>query len=292
MTTKIPMDYYRDITPEFRRKLFLKLNSGKPLKNSEKNKNRMNPTASDFIYKTISSDLFTQYIKGLPKQGTKFEAVQQIMIVMTDNYNLSGKQIKDFSSNFILEDSLKNDIENITEYLASGFAEYKQTLLPVELKNLDIDELENKLDEKNYRKFIKPIEYMKRVNIPMVYKLAKLAIENNINTNDFVQFLNSFFEKVSAEYKRCTESHSAEEGNVKSRIAIITDAYNTYFKKEIEEKEPEKVEPKPELKPEPKKEVKHSLPQLDLYPDNDSDWENSCRVPSNIMNSYTATIAG
>jgi hypothetical protein len=288
MTTKIPMDYYRDITPNFRRKLFLKLNSGKPLKNSEKNKNRMNPTASDFIYKTISSDLFAQYIKGLPKQMAKFEAVQQVLLVMSDIYNLSGKQINEFSSNFVLEDSLKNDIENITEYLNTGFAEYKQTLLPDELKNTDIEDLENKLDEKTYKKFVKPIEYMKKVNIPMVYNIAKTAIDSKINANEFVQFLSEFFEKVPADYKRCTGSGSADESNVKSRIAIITDAYNTYFKKEAKTKEPET--PTQENKPVVQK-IKSSVPELDMYSTSDADWEDYPKLPISIMSAFNESIA-
>jgi hypothetical protein len=124
---------------------------------------------------------------------------------------------------------------------------------------------------------------MKKVNIPMVYNIAKIAFDSNINASEFVQFLNKFFEKVPADYKRCTGSGSADESNVKSRIAIITDAYNTYFKKEAQTNEPEKV--KEAIKPE----VKKSLPQLDLY-SNDEDWESFCKLPSSVMSAYSEAM--
>jgi hypothetical protein len=148
-------------------------------------------------------------------------------------------------------------------------------------------------DDKESTKIAKRV--ITRTHLLSLVPVALQSVKQNINIDQFTEFTKSFFSgKKSASindvYNSAIGAGVGKVENVKKRNDSITDAYNTYFKKETETKEPEKA--KEESKSEPKKEVKHSLPQLELYPTSDSDWENSCRIPSNIMSSYTATIAG
>jgi hypothetical protein len=157
---------------------------------------------------------------------------------------------------------------------------------------LDTFKTINSNDDKESTKIAKRV--ITRTHLLSLVPVALQSINQNINVEQFTEFTKSFFSgkksaSVNDVYNQAAGSGSGKTENVKKRIDSIVDAYNTYFKKETETKEPEKV--KEESKTEPKKEVNHSLPELDLHY-NDSDWDNyPTPLPSNILGAYGESIA-
>jgi len=239
---KIQMVYFKGMTAEERDLQFIKLQGGKKLSNAEINKVRIGCSAREFIYKQLATDLWTKFVNVSSNREVKFETMQQTLMVMTGVWDLSGKSLQAFSedSAMITEDIMQQ-VETATEYLNEVVKLIKKSSLPVELQKLEESETIAKLEPKELKKYLKTIDYLKKVNVPIIYNTALKAILNDVNTKDFAKFVSKFFENIPSRYKRFAESDSASSGSVKIRVEEMDKALVDEFKivEKVEEIQPE-----------------------------------------------------
>lgn len=244
---KIQMVYFKNMSFEDRERQFIKLQGGKKLSNAEINKVRIGQEIREFIYKQLATDLWSKHANISKNREVKFEAMQQTLMVFIGKFGLSGKELQAFSEDCFIDNEDMEKIEAITEYLNKVTRQIKINSLPKELQNLDEDDIIEKLDAKQIKKYLKPIDFMKKVNVPIIYKVAGKAIKNNITSEQFAEFLINFFEDIDAQYKRFTEAGNAKSTNVQGRLEILdkklVDTFNiveettTHDRQEQEEQE-------------------------------------------------------
>jgi hypothetical protein len=230
---KIQMIYFKGMTPEERDLQFIKLQGGKKLSNAEINKVRIGHSVREFIYKQLASDLWTKYINISSNREVKFETMQQILMVMFGKWDLSGKSLQAFSedSEMITDDTdMLKQIEQITEYLNKVVKLIKKHSLPAEFQSLEESEVIEKLEPKQIKKYLKAIDYFKKVNVPIIYTNALKALQNDITVEQYAKFITNFFLDVPARYKRYADSSTADPINVKGRINELDKALVNEFK--------------------------------------------------------------
>ena len=238
---KIQMVFFKGMTCEDRERQFIKLQGGKKLSNAEVNKVRIGEDVREFIYRQLAHDLWVKYINISNNREVKFETMQQILMVMSGTYDLSGKSLQEFSDDpiMITKDIIKQ-VEAITKYFNEVTKLIKKLSLPTELQSLEESEVIEKLEPKQVKKYQKPIEYLKKVNIPIIYNIALKATQNDISTEQFAEFLNNFFLDIPFDYHSKMGDGSASATNVKVRIESMTKSFMNHFK--IEEKEEPQIE--------------------------------------------------
>lgn len=217
---KIQMVYFKGMTFEERERQFIKLQGGKKLSNAEVNKVRVGHEVREFIYKQLSSDLWTKRTTVSSNREVKFETMQQVLMVMTNSFDLSGKSLHLFSENCSIADSTLGKVILATEYLN----DVTKIIKKIELEKVDESGNIENLTPKQLKKYNKPIEFLKKVNVPIIYNIAIKAIENDINAEQFANFISKFFGDIPFNYKRIMESGSAEAEKVKGRINILDES--------------------------------------------------------------------
>ena len=243
---KIQMVYFKDMTQTERELQFIKLQGGKKLSNAEVNKVRIGDEVRTFIYKQLATDLWVKYINVSSNREVKFETMQQVLMVMTNSFDLSGKSLQAFSEDSAMVDAeTMNQVESITEYLNEVVKLIKKFSLPVDLQKLEESEVTAKLEPKELKKYLKAIDYLKKVHVPVIYNTAVKAILNDVSAKDFAKFVAKFFFDVPARYKRFVESDTTSSASVKIRLEEMDKALVNEFKivaKVAEVKEVEVVE--------------------------------------------------
>ena len=246
---KIQMVYFKDMTQQERELQFIKLQGGKKLSNAEVNKVRIGDEVRTFIYKQLATDLWTKFINVSANREVKFETMQQVLMVMTNSFDLSGKSLQAFSEDSIMVDAeTMVKVERVTEYLNEVVKFIKKFSLPTELQKLEESEVIIKLEPKELKKYQKPIEYLKKVHVSVIYNTALKAILNDISAKDFAKFVAKFFFFVPARYKRYTESDTSSASSGKIRIEEMDKALVNEFKivakvTEVKVEEVQDVEP-------------------------------------------------
>jgi hypothetical protein len=244
---KIQMVFFKSMSYEDQERQFIKLQGGKKLSNAEINKVRIGHSVREFIYKQLASDLWTKYTNISSNRETRFETMQQVLMVMLNKWDLSGKSLQAFSedSEMITDDTdMLEQVEQTTEYLNKVVKLIKKNSLPTELQSLEESEVLDKLEPKQVKKYLKAIDYFKKVNVPIIYINALKALQNDITVEQYAKFITSFFLDVSARYKRHADSSTADSINVKGRVDELDKALVTEFK--IVEKVVEQEQPKQE----------------------------------------------
>ena len=222
---KIQMVYFKGMSFEDRERQFIKLQGGKKLSNAEVNKVRVGHEIREFIYKQLGTDLWAKKTTVSSNREVKFETMQQVLMVMTNQFDLSGKSLHTFSENCSIADSTLGKVILTTEYLN----DVAKIIKKIELQKLDASENIENLTPKQLKKYGKPIDFLKKVNVPIIYNVAIKAIENDINAEQFANFISKFFGDIPFNYKRIMESGSAEAEKVKGRINILDEALTKEF---------------------------------------------------------------
>ena len=286
---KIQMVYFKDMTQTERELQFIKLQGGKKLSNAEVNKVRIGGTVREFIYKQLATDLWTKFINVSANREVKFETMQQILMVMTNQFDLSGKSLQAFSEDSALVDTeIMEQVEVVTEYLNEVVKLIKKSSLPVELQSLEESEVITKLEPKELKKYLKTIDYLKKVNVPIIYNTALKALQNDVNTKDFAKFISKFFENISAKYKSKTESGSSDSDKVKARIDILNDALINEFKivAKVEVVKTENLEPAITMTAEEFSENQEEQPEQTINDEQEQDqkFQEETQAILNIVN--------
>jgi hypothetical protein len=196
---------FSNITDDEIAVMFRRLNSGTAFKNIELVRVDAGTEVTKFVNNISKTDFWEKSTKITNKQKIRFtdsESIMQAMMLLESNYSgFNANAIKQFAIDLkdgLLTGELKNRFTKITNYMGSAFPE--------------------------------ATKYMKKVNIPIIYKIAEEAIEKNVDSNDFFDCVNTFFvEDITQEYIESTSKGSGKAQNIVTRIEILGE----YFRNNI-----------------------------------------------------------
>lgn len=285
------MAYMIDATSREIEETFYNINDGEQMSESVKAKSILGIETANWLNKIIKNSFFVNKANFTEKQRNHEDETTTLyqyayIINKGDNIeDLSKAEVNVFlrENRDVFTKDFKAEINTICDYISNS--------LPV--------------NNDKYKKITK-------CHIPMLMMTAKQAIENNIDSKIFGEWIIQFFKDYKNsvyQNKGCGASNVKKEKTL-VRIEEMSKHYQNYIALQVVEVETIKEESKPEnkfesttnidtepekSKEEPKievkKEVKHSLPELDLHY-NDSDWDNyPTPLPSSITGAYAESIA-
>lgn len=206
---RLPCYYIEDATDEEIEECISRLNNSTPFTKTQKAKTVIGYDLATLINDLSKRDFFTKLSAFSPAQRKgemeKCTIIQTMMIFDWLNGEYSPKSISEAE---VLEYS-KNIKGKYTD-------EKKKALTDC------VDYLEKSIEKKN--------KFLKKVNVPMVIYTAKLAIENNIDCEDFGRWLKQFAESdvPGSKYSQYRNS-STKLANTKARIDIMEEDFRWYF---------------------------------------------------------------
>ncbi|SPF47045.1 conserved hypothetical protein [Candidatus Desulfosporosinus infrequens] len=202
---------------EERELLFFLRNQAIPLSNLELTRVRMGSSVLDNLKPLLTHPFLTETIK-LSRIAKNNYVDQQLLIQfliseMQTESGFSGKEIMKFAEETLRVTSITEEIEekvrNVMTYLHDAIGE-------------DSD--------KEIAKLIK-----KRIHIPMIYRAACDAFDQNVKPEAFRAWMLQFFKDISNDpendYSKATRAGSAQKRNVDVRTAFIKEHLENYLTK-------------------------------------------------------------
>ena len=214
-TTNIPSYTLSDITEGEVEECFMRLNSGTHLRKIEYIRVAGGTETREVINKLADADFFKNSIKITDRQRERFvdqEIILQCISIFND-FNVSSKALEKVAEqikNGGVENKCMEELKYITHYLS--------TVFPSTVEG----------EKQVY-------SYLKKVNIPIIFRIAALAIADKTDVAQFFDWIDRFFENLPEEYIETTQSGSARKENVKKRFDIMMNSYMEKFNTEKEE---------------------------------------------------------
>lgn len=213
---------FQNMTDEEVRKMFMKLNNGSHLTKIELLRSMLSEETMELIDNISSESFFNNSTAITDKQKNRFvdqESIMQIITLFMNNGN-GDLGFPNYSKNMIKFDSegvskeQKEEMINIAKYLSEALPEKEK--------------------------------FIKKVNIPIIFMVAKQAIKDDIKPEKFGGLMQQFFsgenqKSVEDRYNDACAGGSAKETQVKTRLNKMLDYY-------LKEKENVKNYKKPEPK--------------------------------------------
>lgn len=179
--------------------LFLRLNGGSPLTQIELNRAVIGTDNMNFIDEIVNTDFF-KYVSFSEKQVNRFvdqELIIQVLKVLDDQYDLSGKELKNYAFQLRdrgISDEVKELIRNACGYLSAAFA---------------------KVEEKKRKRILK------KNDIVALFGIVKYYMDNNTDAEKFGESIVEFLVKPSQRYKDTKTNGSAKAEKVEARINTL-----------------------------------------------------------------------
>jgi hypothetical protein len=207
---------FSNITQQEIEEMFIRLNSGTAFKPIELIRVEAGTDVTSFINGVMKMPFFSDCTKITERANihfTDYEVVlQSLMVVTNDITGFGEKNLKKFVLDLksgLLTKELKEKMIAVTKYIEDAFPEQSK--------------------------------YMKKVNIPCIFKIAVNAMDDDIHPTDFFDCVNTYFDggQVTEEYKTLTKSGSAKKSNIMRRIEILDEYFNKNLEKIQNAGEPE-----------------------------------------------------
>ncbi len=181
--------------------MFDRLNAGTAFKKIETIRINMPLALTQFVNE-MSRDLFFSEKVALSERSRVHFADQELilqvmMMFFGDDTGFTGKEIQDYTLCTELDEDEKLSFTTVLEYV-------------------------NKV-------FLAKTKFLKKANVAVIFKVAEMAMENNIDPQDFFVWASDFFtsQKAGSEYSRTVSAGSARKENVQQRLTVLTKAFNT-----------------------------------------------------------------
>lgn len=203
LETELTISALRPLTEDERETIFFMRNQAVALKNTELTRVLLGSANMDIVHQLCKHEFFTKCsitTKGYIDQQLTMEC---LLLETGKDYGFSGSDMSKFAEELKLEgisDELKEKLITVFDYLNIAFVE-------------------------KYRP-------LKKIHIPMIYSVAKIAIKDGLKPEEFFIWVKKFFEDTMGDdndYVRAYSNSSAVKANVKIRIAYAVEHYNTFL---------------------------------------------------------------
>jgi len=183
--------YYDSITDEQINEMFYRLNNGKPLSAIELS--RAKAKSLDVIRRLANHELFTSTLteSALSKYVADDLVIKTYVLLFTDSYDLSSKNVRNIIENF----EISEDEENQMNELFTSFYELYEQVYEV--------------SKKAAKKMIQKVNLLSLM--PVLYETNAYCVDQ----------LAEFFDNIPDEYKETCSNGTNSSANVKRRIEIL-----------------------------------------------------------------------
>lgn len=197
-----------DATDDEIEEIFYRLNNGVVLSTNQKAKAKIGVEMAQFLDRLLEKKFFTETCSFSSTQLRKADdmcALMQSMMLLEEDYNY-----KSLSANDTLQYAMyikdkytnkqKEELESIVDYLGEAL--------------IDKD------------------KFCKKINIPMLFLMAKKAIAQKIDYPDFLDWYNDFFGAYTpeCEYAQYCSTGSIKKEKTLGRIKVMEKHFDNFFK--------------------------------------------------------------
>ena len=212
---QLDLTVVEETTEEEMEELFVRWNNGMPLVRIETTRVILGQSVHKFIREVTEMPFFKEKVKlsnANKRRCVNEELVLQILALAKKREaskretGFSGNELRDFAYELRKDDvkeELRSDIQNACHDLNKAFKGGE--------------------------------EFLKKLHVPMIFKLVLDMQEINRNTNlriapkQFGEFVVNFWNNRPEEYKNASMSGSASKENVQKRLSIMTQAFEEHF---------------------------------------------------------------
>jgi hypothetical protein len=166
---------------------------------------------AQFIDKELEKRFFKESCSFSPDQLRRADdmcSLMQAIMLLDENYIYASISAVDAKKYIIsvkddFSDERKQEIESLVDYLGDAF---------IEVNGKD--------------------KFAKKINIPMLFIMARKAIALKVDCPDFLQWYNEFFGlyKPDCEYAQYCSTGSIKKEKTLGRIRIMTEHFDKFFK--------------------------------------------------------------
>lgn len=198
-----------DATDEEISEIFERLNNSTPLTKIQKCRGILGFDLSKWTREITEMGFFTQALSLSAAQARReadFEILLQSMLLLDSRHE--GYDWKGIST---------NDVTAYCEHIKNDYNDDKR-LMVLEIA----DFLSQAFTEKH--------KWLKKTNAPMVFVLAKIALELDMPPTAFKVFIDSFSNSVDEDYSANTGSGNIKRPKTEGRLLAIVKAFEEYFK--------------------------------------------------------------
>lgn len=199
---------FEDATDDEIEEIFFRLNNGVVLSTNQKAKAKIGVEIAKFIDELLEKKFFAEICSFTTAQLRKADnmcALMQAMMLLDGSY-----EYKSISA----DETLKYAISCKNNY-----------------SNEQMEELENII---NYLGdvYIDKNKWCKKINIPIIILMARKALSQNIDCDDFLDWINEFFDAYTpeSEYAQFCSTGSIRKEKTLGRISVMEKSFLAYFK--------------------------------------------------------------
>ncbi len=199
---------FEDVTNEEIEEIFFRLNNSTPLSKPQKSRPLMGVSNSIFVNDILAGRFFREKCNFSQKQLKASDdmcTLLQAMMLLDAKYR--GYEYKDISADSVMmyskhiknnyPDECKERIMRIIGFLDNCFYMKERTL--------------------------------KKINIPIIFLMADMALERNITNSQFRTWYHCFLQYCKEDYSQYCSSGSIKKEKVLGRISVMGDAFEKYF---------------------------------------------------------------
>lgn len=196
---ELPITVMRPLTDEERELIFFMRNQAISLTKVELMRVLMGSKTLDSLKVLFEHPIIEKLCLKTAKGYRNQQVVTEILILETGkDYSFSGRDLMAFA-----EELKETGLDDATQKIVLDIFDYLDTAI-----------------EKKRR--------IRKVHIPMLYKVARQAMNDAISPDIFYIWMNKFFEDVKGdenEYNKACESGMLKKSNIKTRIEFMTKHY-------------------------------------------------------------------
>lgn len=200
-------------TMEEAEKLYFNINSGVALSSMQKGKARLGNELIEFLNTLLNGYFFTQAINITESQALKEDDLLMLMqgMALLDQRH-ENREFKNISAATML---------SYAESIRGTYNDNKKEMLLEVVDFLD-------------RAFTTKNKFLRKNNTPIVFVMAKTALEQGIEPEAFRAFINDFANSLYPAYEEASGSGNVKILNVNMRLRVMFLAMCEYFKIEPE----------------------------------------------------------
>lgn len=220
LSFKFNIQSFEDVSDEVIEEIFFRLNNATPLTKPQKARPLMGVDNSIFINEILSGRFFKEKCAFSKMQVQKSDdmcTLLQGMMLLDNKYR--GYEFDSISA---------DEVMKYSQHIKNNYPEDCRERLKKIIGFLD-------------NIFYAKDKNLKKINVPILFLVADIALEQSITGSNFRRWYYSFFEEHKEEYSQYCSSGSIKKEKTNGRIEVMTKYFTKYFQ-ELKESETVKNE--------------------------------------------------